>query len=137
MELDNLCSALCRMSANFMRVTRGAGEPEALIGQAQDIVFVYEALKAAGAIQGGHDGAPLAVYKSGGGYVGSDTLVVHSIREALDINRKEHNVENRRIESIVAAGLRIAAARQRGDATQEGHGVGDMERAITAFRAAG
>jgi hypothetical protein len=124
------------MSANLMRITRGAGAPEALIAQAKDIVFVYEALKEAGLIEGGRDNdETLSVFRSGGALYGADVDVVHAMREALDITRPgPPNPDDRIVESFVAAGLRIAAGRLLGDATQEGHGLTDLEHAITAFR---
>ena len=137
MDMDNLCSALRCMSANFMRVTRGAGAPEALIAQAKDVVFVYDALKAAGVIKGGRDDDTLDVYfsKSLNGYVGGDADVVRTMKAALAINKKEPNAENRIVESFVAAGLRIAAGRQLGD-SQATIGESDLYQAIKAFSAA-
>jgi hypothetical protein len=144
MDMDNLCSALCRMSANFMRVTRGGGAPEGIIAQAKDIVLVYEALKAEGVIKGGSDDATLDVYfsKALNGYVGSDADVVRAMKGALDINRKPApkapvDPYNRRVEHMVAGALRIAAARQLGDHLQENAGERDLTSSLPAGWAAG
>lgn len=125
--VDNLCSALRAMSANLMRVTRGAGDAGALIAQARTVVAEYEALNAAAGLTGGPDGT----------YVG--TGPVHAIKTALNIKTEklalgpDERRYQRHVESIVSASLRIAAARQLGDSTQERAGEHDLH-AVAPFK---
>jgi hypothetical protein len=108
-DVSNFCAALREMSANFMRVTRGAGKPEELVAQAMVIVAEYEALQAAGLRPKADD-----------------------IRAALAITRPKDRAAVLAQEDFIEASLRIAAARQAGDWVQERAGEKDLGEATQA-----
>jgi hypothetical protein len=105
----NFCAALREMSANFMRVTRGAGKPEELVAQAMAIVAGYEELRASGLVPNAED-----------------------IRAALAITRPNGSAFVPAQEGFIEASLQIAAARQDRNRMQERAGEKDMLAAVQA-----
>jgi hypothetical protein len=117
--VDDLCRALRVMSGNFMRVARGAGQPEQFYAQATAVVAANEALKAAGM-----------------------PMPVNAISEALYISKPvvanaDENAYQHHVNDIVWAGLRIAAARHLGQPTQEKAGLHDLHNAAPFKRPTG
>jgi hypothetical protein len=134
-EMNGLLRVLRDMSGTFMRVARGAGSPEALIGMAIVIVREYEALKKAGVIKGGPGGQPLDVDFSKALYYGSDTGVVREIKAALNVHEPTTpNTLERAMEDFIAPALRIAAGRQMGESAQAKLGERDMQSALASYR---